>query len=85
MHRYFPHTPHDIKLMLEKCGVDKLDDLYADVPQELRLKHPYNLPEEMSEMQVRRFLTISVPTMSSLFVLPEPDTTTITLRLSFLK
>lgn len=55
MHRYFPHTPHDIKLMLEKCGVDKLDDLYADVPQELRLKHPYNLPEEMSEMQVRRF------------------------------
>ncbi|MDE7025528.1 MAG: aminomethyl-transferring glycine dehydrogenase subunit GcvPA [Paramuribaculum sp.] len=55
MHRYFPHTPHDIKLMLDKCGVKELDDLYADVPPELRLKKPYNLPPEMSEQQVRKF------------------------------
>ena len=55
MHRYFPHTPADIELMLKRCGMEKLSDLYADVPEELRLKQPYQLPEEMSEHMVRRF------------------------------
>lgn len=55
MHRYFPHTPNDIERMLNRCGVGTLDDLYADVPEEIRLKQPYNLPQEMSEQQVRRF------------------------------
>lgn len=55
MHRYFPHTPNDIERMLNRCGVGTLDDLYADVPEEIRLKQPYNLPPEMSEQQVRRF------------------------------
>lgn len=55
MHRYFPHTPNDIERMLNRCGVGTLDDLYADVPEEIRLKQPYNLPLEMSEQQVRRF------------------------------
>ncbi len=55
LHRYFPHTSEDIKHMLERCGVKHLTDLYNDVPEELRLKQPYNLPEEMSEKQVREF------------------------------
>ncbi len=54
-HRYFPHTSGDLKEMLESCGVSELGDLYADVPDSLRLKHPYNLPEEMSEKEVRDF------------------------------
>ena len=31
---YFPHTPEDIKVMLERIGVTSLDELYADVPAE---------------------------------------------------
>lgn len=41
--------------MLHRCGVGKLDDLYADVPSELRLTEGYCLPEEMSEKEVRDY------------------------------
>lgn len=54
-HRYLPHTPAEIDTMLGVCGMSSLDDLYADVPPELRLKQPYALPAEMSETEVRRF------------------------------
>lgn len=55
MHRYFPHTPADIKGMLDRCGASSLDELYGDVDPSLRLKQPYNLPPEMDETAVRRF------------------------------
>ncbi|MDE5979632.1 MAG: aminomethyl-transferring glycine dehydrogenase subunit GcvPA [Muribaculaceae bacterium] len=55
MHRYFPHTPADIKEMLDRCGVSSLDDLYGDVDSSLRLKQPYNLPQGMDETAVRRY------------------------------
>ncbi len=54
-HRYFPHTPDDIQLMLQKCGAESLDDLYADVPPALRLQRDYHLPPQMSEKQVRDY------------------------------
>lgn len=41
--------------MLDTCSAQSLDDLYADVPQELKIKSPYNLPEELSEKEVRDF------------------------------
>lgn len=41
--------------MLKRCGVTSLDDLYADVPQELRLEKAYDLPAEMSEKEVRDY------------------------------
>ena len=30
---YFPQTDADIRAMLDRIGVKKLDDLYADVPR----------------------------------------------------
>ncbi len=36
--RFFPHTPDDIREMLEACGAATLDDLYSDVPESLRLQ-----------------------------------------------
>ncbi len=54
-HRYFPHTPDDIRDMLGRCGVETLDDLYADVPDSLRLKRDYDLPPQMSENEVRDY------------------------------
>ncbi len=53
--RYLPQTPEDIAQMLQVCHAQALDDLYCDVPQELKLKQPYQLPEEMSEKEVRDF------------------------------
>lgn len=55
IHRYFPHTNADIEQMLAKCGVASLDDLYADMPDECVFNREYNLPEEMSEKEVRDF------------------------------
>ncbi|MDE6417238.1 MAG: aminomethyl-transferring glycine dehydrogenase subunit GcvPA [Duncaniella sp.] len=55
IHRYFPHTQADIDAMLARCGVSSLDDLNADVPEELRLRRPYELPAQMSEHEVREY------------------------------
>lgn len=55
MFKYFPHTPEDIQQMLDVCGVNSLDDLYADVPEEVKLKNGYNLPKAKSEMEIRRY------------------------------
>lgn len=55
MHRYFPHTPAEIKEMLARCGMTELQQLYNDVSPELTLNTSYNLPQGMSETDVRRF------------------------------
>lgn len=53
--KYFPHTEKDINEMLERIGVKTLDDLYADIPEKIRFKGEYNLPEAKSEIEIRRF------------------------------
>lgn len=53
--KYFPHTEQDVKDMLARVGVKSLDDLYADVPEQIRFKGDYNLPEAMSEIEARQF------------------------------
>ena len=52
---YFPHTEEDIRQMLERIGVSSMDDLYCDVPPEFFHKEELNLPDAMSEQQVRGF------------------------------
>lgn len=54
-HHYFPHTQQDIDSMLRRCGVSSLHDLYADVPQELRMCTPYDLPNAKSEPEIRDY------------------------------
>lgn len=53
--KYFPHTPEDINEMLSSVGVKTLDDLFADIPEQIRFKGDYDLPTAMSEIEVRRF------------------------------
>ena len=53
--QYFPHTDEDIKAMLDRIGVNSLEDLYADVPQDCLYKGEYDLPDAMTEQQVRDF------------------------------
>lgn len=52
---YFPHTEDDIKSMLERIGVGSLDDLYSDVPDKFIYRGEYDLPDAMSEQQIRSF------------------------------
>ena len=53
---YFPHTDADVRAMLDRIGVGKVEDLYADVPKEFLKKGPYALPDAMSEGEVREWL-----------------------------
>ena len=53
--KYFPHTGKDIDEMLARVGVKTMDDLYANVPEQIRLKGDYDLPAAMSEIEIRRF------------------------------
>ena len=42
--------------MLAKIGVGSIDDLFADIPRDKRLKHPLDLPKSKSELEVMRIL-----------------------------
>lgn len=55
--KYFPHTPDDIEQMLSVIGVKSLDELYAEVPEELKLHRELNIPPAQSEIEVRRILS----------------------------
>lgn len=52
---YFPHTGEDVKIMLERIGVQSMDDLYADLPQEIIFSRDYDLPPAKSEDEIRRY------------------------------
>ena len=52
-YKYFPHTEDDLQAMMEKVGVERLGDLYAQIPEAIRFRGDYQLPSEMSELEVR--------------------------------
>lgn len=41
--------------MLAKIGLKSLDELYGEVPESIRFKGDYDLPEAKSELEVRRY------------------------------
>lgn len=51
--KYFPQTKEKIEQMLKQAGMNSLDDLYADVPEQIRFRGEYDLPEPMSETEIR--------------------------------
>ena len=53
-HKYMPHSEEDIREMLDKIGVESIDDLYSDVPKEVIFTSEYNLPSAMSEVELRK-------------------------------
>ena len=55
MGSYQPSTQAERQAMLESIGCQSMDDLYAQVPPEMRLDH-LDLPDGKSELEVRRIL-----------------------------
>jgi glycine dehydrogenase subunit 1 len=53
---YLPHTPEDRRSMLDAIGVKHAEDLFADIPAELRLNRPLALPAALSEPDLVRHL-----------------------------
>ena len=56
MFKYFPHTEEEIKEMLRVAGVNSLEELYSDVPESIRFKGDYDIPEAKSEIELRQLL-----------------------------
>lgn len=56
-HPYIPNTPEIEKQMLEEIGVESVEDLFADIPKDIRLDRELNLPKAKSELEVRKYLT----------------------------
>ena len=54
MSSYLCSTPEERQAMLEVLGMKSMDDLYVDVPEEVMIKGPLNLPAPKSELDIRR-------------------------------
>ncbi len=55
--RYLPLSDTDRSEMLARTGVGAIDDLFADVPKNLLLKEPVDLPRRKGELEVERILS----------------------------
>ena len=53
---FIPHTEADIAAMLKSIGVGKIDDLFDEIPRELRAGALKGVPEALSEMEVARLM-----------------------------
>lgn len=50
---YLPHTEEDRRTMLGSIGVESVEELFADIPADVRMKRPLNLPQALSEMELK--------------------------------
>ncbi|HSE47859.1 MAG TPA: aminomethyl-transferring glycine dehydrogenase subunit GcvPA [Terriglobales bacterium] len=53
--RYLPKSPADREQMLRELGCKSIDDLFAPIPAEYRLKGDLNVPRQMSEQEILQF------------------------------
>jgi glycine dehydrogenase subunit 1 len=54
-HPYIPNSQPEIKQeMLQEIGIKSIDELYADIPEKYQLRKSLNLPEALSEFEVKR-------------------------------
>ena len=51
---YLPHTEEDIKMMLDAIGITDIEQLFADIPRELTLEKPLEIPGGIPEFEVYR-------------------------------
>jgi glycine dehydrogenase subunit 1 len=49
---YLPHTDEDRREMLAAIGVTSVDELFADIPADVRMKRPLELPPALSELEL---------------------------------
>ncbi|PCJ49350.1 MAG: aminomethyl-transferring glycine dehydrogenase [Gammaproteobacteria bacterium] len=53
---FIPHSEADIKQMLDTIGVNSIDDLFDEIPVELRAKGLDKVPESISEMDLGKMM-----------------------------
>ena len=54
MGSYVPNTAEERQAMLAEMGFQSVDDLFGHIPSDVKIKGGLNIPEGMSELEVRR-------------------------------
>jgi glycine dehydrogenase subunit 1 len=54
---FIPHTPADVEAMLATIGARGIEDLFDEIPPELRAHSLAGVPAELNEMQIGRLMT----------------------------
>jgi len=52
-----PHTPDDVEQMLAAIGAKKIEDLFDEIPKDLRIESLAGIPDALSEMQIGRLMS----------------------------
>ena len=53
---FIPHTDKDTAEMLAAIGAESIDDLFDEIPAELRIDNLDGIPDALSEMQISRLM-----------------------------
>ena len=53
---FIPHTEKDTREMLAAIGADSIEDLFDEIPTELRIDHLHGVPEALGEMAIARLM-----------------------------
>ena len=54
---FIPHTEADVAAMLAAIGVARIEDLFDEVPAELRVKSLSGVPAALNEMEIGRLMS----------------------------
>ncbi|NLJ97886.1 MAG: aminomethyl-transferring glycine dehydrogenase subunit GcvPA [Tissierellia bacterium] len=57
MYPYIPNTKDDEQRMLEAIGFNKIEDLFSDIPDNVKLNRDLDLKPSMSELEVANYIT----------------------------
>jgi len=56
-HRYLPMTREDKKEMLSFLGIQDVNELFADIPENVRYQEEIKIPEALSEVEIVRYFS----------------------------
>jgi glycine dehydrogenase subunit 1 len=54
---FIPHTPKDVTDMLAAIGAKSIEDLFDEIPKELRIESLAGIPDALNEMQIGRLMS----------------------------
>lgn len=54
---YIPHSEKDINEMLDAIGIDSIDDLFDEIPENIRAQGLEKVPTALSEMELGRLMS----------------------------
>jgi len=53
---FIPHTDDDVRAMLDSLGIERIEQLFGEIPADLRIQGLDGIPEGLSEQQVGRLM-----------------------------